>query len=336
MKTLIVDGQWCLKKNFFKRKGMKANGELCGGTFGFLESLKAVLNRVLPDRVVVMWDGYKSGLLRYNEYKPYKSNRDKDWEAEDRVIVTDGTESEEAREKFDFLRQKKRVQEYLEELFIRQAEVDHIEADDLIAYYILNRRPGEEIIIHSRDGDFPQLVSENVSVLTPDKFKIVTDKNFKELYGYTLENELLFKCFEGDTSDCIEGISGVTKRQLMLRFPDMANEKYTYDRLVEEAYEKKEVKKLKIYDKIIECRAELYRNAKLMNLRAPFINEEAKREVMALVNGKISFDDRSIKKGMSMFIKDGYTQFVDIEMVDYFFSVFYNIMNKEKEFSLNS
>jgi 5'-3' exonuclease len=81
----------------------------------------------------------------------------------------------------------------LEDLFIRQAEVDTIEADDLIAYYILNRRPDEEIIINSRDGDFYQLIAPNVSMLTPDKYKIVTSNNFKETFGYTRENALLFK-----------------------------------------------------------------------------------------------------------------------------------------------
>ena len=336
MKTLIIDGNWLLKKNFHKRGNQKANGKLCGGAFGFLESLKAVLNRTLPDRVVVMWDGYRGGLLRYNKYKPYKANRNKDWEATDRAYATDGTESESARIKVEVVKQKEWVQGYLEDLFIRQAEVDTIEADDLIAYYILNRRPDEEIIINSRDGDFYQLVAPNVSMLTPDKYKIVTSNNFKETFGYTRENALLFKCFEGDSADCIEGIKGITTRGLLEKFPNMANEKYTFNRLVEECYEEKEKKNIKFFDKIIQSRIEIYRNAELMDLKRPFLNDEAKQEVLDLIKVKIDFENRSIKTAMGKFVADGFTQFVDVELVDYFFSVFYNIMNKEKEFSLNS
>ena len=38
MKTILIDGQWNLKRNFYKKKNYSAKGELCGGSFGFLES----------------------------------------------------------------------------------------------------------------------------------------------------------------------------------------------------------------------------------------------------------------------------------------------------------
>ena len=79
MKTILVDGQWNLKRNHFKRKNYSAKGELCGGSFGFLESLKSVINQTLPDRVVVFWDGMNSGVLRYEVYKPYKAKRKEYW-----------------------------------------------------------------------------------------------------------------------------------------------------------------------------------------------------------------------------------------------------------------
>jgi hypothetical protein len=116
----------------------------------------------------------------------------------------------------------------------------------------------------------------------------------------------------------------------------MANEKYTFNRLVEECYEEKEKKNIKFFDKIIQSRIKIYRNAELMDLKRPFLNDEAKQEVLDLIKVKIDFENRSIKTAMGKFVADGFTQFVDVELVDYFFSVFYNIMNKEKEFSLNS
>ena len=68
-KTLLVDGQWNLKRNYYPphRKILKgANGKLCGGTFGFLDSTRSILNKLMPDRVVVAWDGFHAGKMRYN------------------------------------------------------------------------------------------------------------------------------------------------------------------------------------------------------------------------------------------------------------------------------
>jgi len=332
MKTLLIDGNWNLKRNFHKRKGLKSNGELCGGVLGFLESLKSVLNKVLPDRTIVMWDGFNGGKLRYDIYKPYKANRNKDWEAEKNMIITDGSESEEDREKYEILKQKIRIREYLENLYVRQLEVDFIEADDLIASYILGKRSNEEVIIYSRDKDFMQLVSEDVAVLSPDNYTMITTKNFKDVFGYTHENELMFKCFNGDSSDKIEGVKGITEKTLIKYFPNIANQRYTYKSLVEECYEQKEKSKLKVYDKIIGCRSELYRNAELMNLKKPFMNEEALTGVYKLAYEEFN-GNGDINKAMINFAKEGFTNIIGENLIDYFFSVFFTIMNKEKEYT---
>jgi len=335
MVTLIVDGTWCLKKNFHKRKGYEANGNLCGGSFGFLDSLKSVISKLLPDRVVVMWDGFNAGKFRYEIYKPYKSNRKKDWEAEEHAISTNGMDSPEDKERFEIVLQKFVVNEFLEAFHIRFLEVKYIEADDLIAYYILNSKiENEEIIIYSRDGDFLQLVSPKVSILNPDNFELITIHNFKKTYGYPVENALLFKCFEGDKADKISGVNGVTTGNLLENFPRMSEEKYMYNRLVEECYNKKREKKIKIYDKIIKSRSILYRNAELMNLKKPFINEEVKNEMQKIFYEPIT-KDFSINSAMSLFIRKGFTKFVKSEYLDLFFAPYFRITNKEKEFSTN-
>lgn len=335
MRTLIVDGNWNLKRNFHKRKNYSAKGELCGGSFGFLESLKNVIGRVLPDRVVVMWDGMNSGILRYDIYKPYKAKRKEYCKKEEHALQTNGQESEKDKERFEIIRQKLVINEFLNEFHIRHLEVKDIEGDDLIGYYILRSNiPNEKIIIYSRDQDYLQLVNENVSILNPDNLELITIDNFKKTFGYTHENALLFKCFEGDHSDEIKGVNGVTVSNLLENFPKMADEKYKYDRLVEECYDKKREKKLKIYDKIIESRSILYRNATLMNLKQPFINEEAKREMETIIYGKFD-NERTINNAMTLFFKYGFNKFVGNEYLDLFFTPFYTIMNKEKEFKTN-
>jgi len=335
MKTLVIDGNWVVKKNFHKRKGMESNGYLCGGSFGFIESIKSVISKILPDRVIVMWDGFNAGKMRYEIYKPYKANRKKDWDAEYNAIFTDGLESENDRVRYEIILQKEVVKEFLEILCVRNLEIKYIEADDLIAYYILNSQiPDEEIIIYSRDKDYLQLVSEKVSILNPDNFELITIKNFKDIFGYVVENALLFKCFDGDTSDKIGGVNGVTSETLLKEFPRMAEEKYMFNRLVEECYNKKRDKKLKFYDKIIESRNIVYRNASLMNLKKPFVNDEVKIEMEKIMYQPLEINF-TIKAALDLFISKGFLKFVKNDCLDLFFAPFFRIVNKEKEYSVN-
>lgn len=338
MKTLIVDGQWFLKKNFYSKKATRSsNGDLCGGVIGFIYGLKDMINRVIPDRVVVAWDGFNAGKFRYDIYPAYKSNRGKNWEAEETMLANEGlTTDAKEKEKFEIFRQKLVIKNILEELFVRQMEVKYIEADDLIAQYVLkSEEDKEEIYIYSRDGDFYQLISEKVSVITPDYFGTLNKKAFEEHFNHTLQNELLFKCFKGDDADKIEGVKGINKRILLENFPAMANEKYTFKRLVDECYEAKKDKKKakkKIFDKIIGSHDVLYRNAKLMDLRRPFLNLEAKDLVEVVKHGTME-SDRDITSAMAMFMKAGLMEFVGDGYLETFLSPFYMIMSKEKEFA---
>ena len=157
----------------------------------------------------------------------------------------------------------------------------------------------------------------------------------KKKYGHTIENELLFKCFEGDPGDDIAGVNGITRNTLIKFFPDVAKEKYTYKKLVEECYEAKKNKKFakrKVYDKIIGASDELYRNAKLMNLKNPFLSEDAKRLVDVVKHGTLD-ETREITNAMSLFTKEGLMIYVGQEYAQDFFSPFYMLMSKEKEYS---
>jgi len=336
MRTLLVDGTWNLKRNYYKRRELiGANRKLCGGTYGFLDSLKSVINKTLPDRVIVCWDGFHAGKLRYNIYKPYKANRQKNWENETKIISTDGIGNEDDAEKFQLLSQKIDIQTYLDELFVRQIEEDYIEADDLIASYILGSTDqNEQIIIYSRDKDFLQLISNKVSIITPDSVDMITIHNFKDKKGYPVDNALLFKCFEGDDSDEIEGVKGITENTLMKYFPDSKEEKYSYKRLVKESYEIQNARKkpLATINKIIDAEHVLYRNAILMNLKKPFMNQSAIDSVNAVRNQPLE-DGRSIEKAMEMFTKDGFVKFVGTNNIHYFFGAFYNLKAKELEFN---
>ena len=336
-RTLIIDGTWNFRRNFKKHTTLKSTtGNMCGGTVGFLFSLKAVINKILPDRVVIAWDGFHAGKFRYDIYKPYKISRGINFEKEDRAIMTEGSESEKGREMYEMLKQKIVLQNMLDELFIRQMEVDYVEADDLIAQYILrSESDDEQIFIYSRDGDYTQLISDKVNIITPDCAWIFNREEYEKKFGHTIENELLMKCFEGDDSDDIGGVNGVTRDTLIKYFPGIKTEKYTYKMLVDECYEAKKDKKIgkrKIYDKIIESRDILYRNAKLMDLNRPILTQEA-INLVDTVKHAVLDKDREIKSAMQLSKDEGLMYHIGEQYADSFFSAFYMIMTKEKEYA---
>lgn len=339
MRTFLIDGDWNLKRNHHRTTVLDLHGERCNGTYGFLISLSTALNKALPDRVVVAWDGIKSGKMRYEIYKPYKANRKKDWEIEEYAIIEEGNKDPESKDKYEILMQKIRAQNIIEDLFIRQLEADFIEGDDMIAQYCLISEDlvrDEEIIIFSRDKDYFQMISDKVSIMNPDSIGLITKNNFKQKMGYTLENELLFKCFEGDKSDNISGVKGITRNTLFKYFPEIKDRKYTYKEMVNECHELKSQKKYKknvTLDKILEAEEVLYRNAKLMNLKKPFVSKKAEEDVRAMVLGKLD-DDRSIKRAALNMRKQGFLEMMEGENinVDNFLSPFYRLMSKENEY----
>lgn len=311
-------------------------GEHCGGSFGFIDSLRSVVNYVFPDRVIVMWDGEASGKQRKEIYPAYKGKRDKSW-LHSSQHMSDNIVKYEEQKKYSILNQKIKVKNYLEELFIRQLEIDYIEADDLIAGYVQNLEEDEQVIIFSSDKDYYQLINEKVSVLRPSDKKLITLNNFKDIFGFCYKNSLILKCFEGDESDNINGIEGVGLKTIVKFFPKFVDEEYDIDRVISEAVELYKEKKLKTLEKIIGSRRVFERNKKLMDLNEPFLTEESVEELEELRNCVIytndNFTDRSITNAMKMMIKDGYSKHVFNNDMDTFFKPFYRLVTKEKEYS---
>lgn len=335
-KVLLIDGEWNLKRNFMKRQDLFSKGEHCGGSYGFLDSLRSIVDKTMPDRVVVFWDGIMSGVFRKNIYPLYKGNRDKSWE-EESYYFTDEEIDEEKQRKYSKLKQKIQVKNYLEELCIRQVEVEYVEADDLLGLYVKNRHKDENVIIYSSDKDFHQLIGENVSVIRPSDGKFINVDNFKEIFGYTHKNSLFAKCIEGDTSDCISGLKGVGMKKMKTYFPRFFDEKYTLDELIKEAKEKQEKKPLKIYEQIINGRKIIELNRELMNLKKPMVNQKAIDEVSEIIDCIIIMpsveQERSINNAMKLMIKDGFNMHIFNNDMSLFFRPFNRLISKEKEYS---
>lgn len=343
MRVLLVDGNWLLKRSFFALKVEDAFKNRCGGSYGFLIALQYIIKKHLPDRVYIMWDGFQSGRYRYDIYKPYKSNRKNKW-IKERDILSMKIRSQEDQDELDMFSQKMIVKNLMEEFFIRQIEVDYIEADDLIAGYILEsdkENRDEDIYIYSRDKDYRMLVSKKVSLIHPDFETPITINNFKQRCGYIIENELLFKCFEGDSADKIEGVKGIRidgKNNTLEKYiPDIREKKYSYKEIVDLCLilkEQTKYKNNKTIDKIINAGDVLYRNARLMNLKKPFLDKEAEQEIYRWTHSALD-DDRDIEKAITMLRTNGYLRLMNENNIGVsdFFAPFYRIMNKEKQFT---
>ena len=142
---LLVDGNALFKRGFIGSKDeYNSEGHHIGGLYQFITVLRKVMLEDLYHKVFVFWDGPYSGKLRYEVYKDYKIGRGKDYE--------NGTMPIDLEE----LSQKRRIKQYLEELFIRQLEDEIVESDDFIAYICNNKKANETITIITSDRDLCQ------------------------------------------------------------------------------------------------------------------------------------------------------------------------------------
>lgn len=341
--TLLIDGENLLKQAFHGSDSYW-NEIHIGGIVMFLTKIKQLINEYHPKRVIICWDGAKSGKLRYDIYKPYKANRDKDFYND--IEYSDKQLKREEYLNKSLLIQRVRVQQYCEELFFRQVIVEYIEADDLIGYYCTNLLDdNEEVIIYSNDRDFCQLLNDKVSLYVANKKVLVTPKNFYLFFDFHPENSLLIKTIEGDSSDNIYGVDGVKLKTLLKYFPEIKERKVNLNELINKAKEFQSDKKMgkhKSLQSIIEGRnfgslrgMELYEiNQKLVNLKEPFINEEAIELLKDCKYLPLDDSDRGSKNLMKLMMEDGFLNVIPGGSERYldFIQPFLSVIKYEKDF----
>lgn len=361
IRTLLVDGNNLMKISLVDKR-MNSKNEEYGMVFQFLWQLNKILTRSDYNFVYVMFDGNKSGQLRYNFYKDYKANRDKNYSDSNksdydkalddyckRVIAYSKSKKKEVKrgetEEECFERQKSILQQCLEELFIRQVECDEVEGDDLIAYYIKNKKPNEKIVIVSGDRDLTQLISDDVCIYIPSLKKYISPQNHLKELGFIHENVLIKKILCGDTSDNIKGIKGLGEKTFFDLFPKAKTEYYDIDRVISEAKElinerKKEKKKpLSVTENIVNkitngCQGHnIYEiNDKIINLSTPLLTDEAIDELDSIMYSPLDPSGRDFQN-LYKIIQDN--EMIDLIKEDNFtrlFSAFYKLINEEKKY----
>lgn len=292
-KTLLIDGNVLMKRSYSGAKNVFYKEVHIGGIFQFYTTLRKLIVELSIDKVIIMWDGERGGYLRLNYYPEYKGNRPRFFD-----------ESYES--------QKYRVKAYAEDLSVRQYEHPDCESDDLLSFYALNKKKNEEVIIYTNDRDLCQLISEDVTLFLADKKVIVGIGNYNWYFQHYYENAGLVKIIEGCSTDNIKGIDGVTENTLITHFPEIKERKMTLDEIINTCKLLKVEKKLKIFDSIIDGKTKGNHNGNvyeinkiIIDLHQPLLTDEAKDEVINLINLPLNPEGRDYKNVLKMMLEDG-------------------------------
>jgi 5'-3' exonuclease len=300
MSVLLVDGDNLLTIGFFGVKNYFYKGEHIGGIYHFLNTLRRSFENYRLDKIVVFWDGENGSQTRRKIYHKYKENR------RERVRSD--------KEKESYSRQRRRVQQYLEELYVRQGEFEFCETDDCIAYYSQNTN--ENCIVYSSDGDLAQLVSDNVKVYNPSHRKLYEQNDIipYDKEDIHIQNVKIVKMMCGDRSDNIAGIRNMGIKKFLSLFPEIKERPITVQEVVDKSNSLFEEDKNNTTLKNLITGVTKYGvfgeeffslNESIVSLDEPFLTDEARETITALINEELDPEGRSYKNTMKMMMEDG-------------------------------
>jgi 5'-3' exonuclease len=326
-KTLLVDGNNLLKIGFHGVREFYHDGKHVGGIWHFLNTLRKFLEESNFDKVVVFWDSNTSTSQRRLIYPKYKLNRK-------------SLDNELKEESFNI--QKQRVKQYLEEMFVRQLEVEHSEADDLIAYYC-KISEDEQKTIFSSDRDLTQLISEKVTIYSPSNKAYFKFGDKIKLYESLIPhyNVKTVKILTGDGSDNIDGIFYLGEKTLLKFFPELLEKEVNFTDILTRSEELlKENKDNTALQNLLSGKTkegifglEFFEiNQKLVDLSNPLINEEGKELVHLYYSESLDPDGRGYKNLIRMMMEDGLFKFLPKtdDNWTYFLKPFLKLTRKEK------
>ena len=327
-KTLLVDGNNLLKIGFHGVRDFFNKGEHVGGTWHFLNTLRRFLEESNYNKVVVFWDSQTGSSQRRLIYPKYKLNRKQ-------------KDDEDFKEQ-SFTTQKNRVKQYLEEMFVRQLEVEQSEADDLIAYYC-QISEDEDKTIFSSDRDLTQLISDKVTIYSPQQKRYYKNGDGIKIYESEIPhyNVKTYKILTGDSSDNIDGIFYLGEKTFLKLFPEILDTELKYtDILTKAEMLLSEQKGNVALQNLLSGKTkegifgeEFFTiNEKLVDLANPLISHEGKELVRSYYSESLDPDGRGHRNLIRMMMEDGFFKFLpkgDDAWVN-FLKPFLKLSRKEK------
>ena len=328
-KTLLVDGNNLLKIGVHGVRDFFNKGEHVGGIWHFLNTLRRFLEENNYNKVVVFWDGETSSSQRRLLYPKYKLNR----------------KSNDPKNDFkeeSFLNQKQRVKQYLEEMFVRQLDVENSEADDLIAYYC-QISDDEDKTIFSSDRDLTQLISEKVTIYSPNTKKYYKNGDMIKIDQLEIPhyNVKTYKILTGDSSDNIDGIFYLGEKTFIKLFPEILEKEISFTDILTKGEELlKEQKKNVALKNLLSGKTKegifgdefFVINEKLVDLSKPLISDEGKELVQSYYSESLDPDGRGHRNLIRMMMNDGFFKYLpkgDDAWVN-FLKPFLKLSRKEK------
>jgi 5'-3' exonuclease len=324
----LVDGNNLLKIGFHGVRDFFNKGEHVGGTWHFLNTLRRFLEEGNYNKVVVFWDSETGSSQRRLIYPKYKLNRKQ--------------KDEEDFKEQSFTTQKNRVKQYLEEMFVRQLEVEQSEADDLIAYYC-QISEDEDKTIFSSDRDLTQLISEKVTIYSPQQKRYYKNGDGIKIYESEIPhyNVKTYKILTGDSSDNIDGIFYLGEKTFLKLFPEILDTELKYtDILTKAEMLLSEQKGNVALQNLLSGKTkegifgeEFFTiNEKLVDLANPLISHEGKELVRSYYSESLDPDGRGHRNLIRMMMEDGFFKFLpkgDDAWVN-FLKPFLKLSRKEK------
>ena len=297
----MIDGNGLLQTGFHGVKDYFHNGKHFGAIYHFLNTIRKYLLEKDYDKVVVFWYGKNNASYRKDIYENYKINR--------RNRLTESQQN-------DLFRQKNRITQYLEEVFVRQAEFDNCEADDCIAYYCENT-PNENKLILTNDKDLSQLVSKNTEVLFINDGTHLNLNKKVTIAKLTIPttNVALLKILVGDKSDNIKGIKFLGEKTLKTYFPEIEENTITLTDIRNKAnilVKEEKIKNRGLSNLVDGISADGRKgetffeiNERLVNLKEVFLNKEAKEDILSLIDENLDPEGRNYENIVTMMSEDG-------------------------------
>ena len=320
-KTLLVDGNNLLKIGFHGVKDYFNKGEHIGGLWHFLNTLRRFIDEENFSKVVVFWDGETSSSQRRLIYPKYKLHRK-------------APENEMKEESFN--------KQNLEEMFVRQLEFPNSEADDLIAYYCQISK-GEDKTIFSGDRDLTQLISDDVTIYSPNTKKYYKKGDNIKLHDIEIPhyNVKTFKILSGDKSDNIDGIYYFGEKTFVKLFPEILEREVSFTDILTKGEELlKEQKENTVLKNLLTGKTKegifgdefFVINKKIVDLSEPLISDEGKQLVETYYSESLDPDGRGYKNLIRMMMEDGLFKYLpkNDDAWVYFLKPFLKLTRKEK------
>jgi len=272
-RLLVIDALNLFIRNWVINPSMSTNGNPIGGTVGFLNSIRKMVNDFNPDEMIICWDGAGGSQKRRTVIKEYKEGRKpirKNYE------VAGMDKQSENENKYW---QQEILMEMLNEMPMIQLMLERTEADDIIAY--ITKSPkyfGWQKVIISSDKDFIQLLDEETVLYRPIAKKAMNKKSVIEEFGISPQNFAIARAMAGDKSDNLEGIKGAGLKTISKRLPTLREEKDYYLNDIYEMCDSAE-SKVKFYSNVVENWNTVELNYKVMNLVPPSISAQGTQKI---------------------------------------------------------